>query len=177
MAIDPDDITIVALGPGVVRATWESDLPDPTFYLYRDGKHVSTQIDNSATIAFQPDDAVTIEVFDDPDERPTYGNTTRNHLEFTRSSDAMQYRVERFDGAEWQLHEIIDDAALESYRSKSAPLDDVTNVQYRVTPIADNHEAGTATTATVYTARRPDAPDVDFEYDEGSQKVTISAGA
>jgi len=156
------------------RLSWSSGLSDPTFYVYRDGELVGSTAQTSMDFLVDAGDSLVVEVLDDPDALPVAGYPARLLLAWGQVDNAEAYRVEEYIGSAWVLRAKVQDRGNQCFTWKSRPLEDCTSHQFRVVPVGDNANLGTALALTVLMVRHPDVPDVDYSYSALSATITIS---
>ena len=162
---------------------WTSDQVSPTYRVYRDGRLIATTTAQSITITVAAgSETPVIEVLDDAADLPAAGFPGRALLAWFRSATGSlnHFRVEEYVGAAWTLRRKLRDPgstinAAGYFTWKSRWLEDVTTHQFRVIPVGDNGNQGSAMTFAVFVVRHPDPPSVTVAWDSGTAKVTITA--
>lgn len=172
-----------------VLVTADSNLgPDGKvwYHWYVDGSYIASTTDNSHYIFLQADEQAQIEVVDtmDPDFDPVanapIGYPARKTIFWYRSmeSDIDYYRVDQKEGAgDWtEIGRVPHDDSPWHYSLLTPRLTDLTAYQWRVMPVDQAGNDGTATTYDAETVvRTPDAPDFTQTYDEDTDKITFAA--
>lgn len=167
--------TPVQLGPRAWRLSWSSDLPDPTFYVWRDGRLLMATAETSSEFSVPVGESLVVEVLDDADELPESHWPPRARLEWQGSTAVDHYRVEEYVGAAWTLRAKVPDHGEGRFHWESRVLEDETTHQFRVIPVGTNGNQGTARSFEILMVRVPDVPEVDYAYDEDTGKVTVTA--
>jgi len=172
----------------LTTVTVTTSLSSPVYYhWYRDGAHVGTTIDDpSYTFCVLPGEQAHIECVDtnDADYDPVAGApsdeapATRT-LFWCRSlgTDVDHYRVEQqADGGDWTLLATIPhDDTQWSYQYQTPRLTDLTAYAWRVVPVDQSGNQGTALALDAEdVVRTPDAPAFAATWDDGTQLVTFS---
>ena len=169
--------TITHLGGSSYIYEWTSDSGDPTFYIYdlAAGVLVTTTKGTSYTVTIEPGESAVLEVRESAYATIPRGYPGRLTLFWYATADTDHYRAEEYSGGQWVLRARILDDGRGHCHWHTRWLEDVTTHQFRVIPVGDNGNEGTAKTWSVLMVRYPDVPDQDFSYDEGTDKVTVAA--
>ncbi len=96
------------------------------------------------------------------------------------SSDVASYRVEQQkDGGDWvTIGRVNHDASLWDYQLVTPRLDDLASYAWRVVPVDQAGNDGTAVSESARTiVRTPDGPDFTIAFDEGTTRVTFTEAA
>jgi hypothetical protein len=117
--------------------------------------------------------APVFEVLDDPDEAPADGFPASSSLQWSRVADAASYRVEAYDGADWNEVASVDDDGGPYYRWDTGPLADAATHDFRVVAVGTNGVDGTAAPFAILMVRHPDPPAFTLEYDPGTGLITF----
>lgn len=169
-------LTVTRVGDVGFRLDFASDQPEPTFYVYRDGRAVSEGTQPSYLAVVLPGESPVFEVLDDAEAAPQEGYPAYVTLSwYAGGADVDRYLVQQFVSGVWTTKATVRDSGRPYFTWRSGTLADVTSHQFRVIPVGDNGNQGTATSFTVLMVRYPDPPDVAFSYDEGTGEVTVAA--
>lgn len=167
--------SVTAEGEGAFRVVWSSTLSTPTFYVFVDGKEVTRTTLTSRVFHVEAGATPVLEVLDDPDETPSLARTSRRQMQWQGSGATARYRIERYNGADWDEVGSVEDIGVGGlFDFNTDPLPDGTAASYRVVPIGTNDNEGTPAALTINQVRHPDPPDVGYAYAAGTQKVTIT---
>lgn len=177
--------------PAVWQLTFTSDLAAPTFRLYRDGiliRTIAGTDDNGdigsngeAVVEVAGDTFPVFTVVDDdtaaaPDGYPDHVTLGWYAADGPASSALTDYyRVDQYDGAEWNEVGRVPDTGAGYFTWASGTLADDTTHTFRVVPIGRNGNAGTAVTFAMLVVRYPDPPNVTYAFNAGAGTVTITA--
>jgi hypothetical protein len=74
------------------------------------------------------------------------------------------YRVEKYNGASWDLQEILVDDGRGYFSWRSPWLADVTVHTYRIVPVSSANNQGTPLSLVSLMVRHPDSPNVEVTY-------------
>jgi len=163
--------TATPTGNGAFRFAWTSDAVAPTFYFYADGELVATTTESFLLASGTA--GVVYEVLDTPTP-PTAAFPATMVLTWYASNDAVLYRIEKQDGADWdEVAEITADERT-YYTFRTSVLDDDTTHTFRVVPVSAAGNDGTPATHTALMVRNPDVPQVSYAYNAVGGTVTIS---
>lgn len=161
------------------KISWTSDLTPPVdFRVYREGRLVSSF--TSATgagellLSIPSGDHPFIEILDDDNAIPSIAFPGRPTLQWLSVSGTSYYRVDEYVSAVWTERRIIPEDGRGVYRFQTRWLPDVTQAQFRVVPVGENGNEGTAKAFTFTVVRHPDQPSVSYTYSSGTAKVTIA---
>jgi len=157
------------------RTSWSSDLEDPAFYVYRDGYLVAVTALGSMEFHIEGGESLVLEILDDADALPAAGFPGRLLLAWNSVDDADHYMIEEYVDSEWMERAQIADAGKPCFTWRTRFLEDCTEHQFRITPVGTNGNEGDPLTFIVLMVRHPDVPDVAYDYDDETAKVTISA--
>lgn len=175
----------VQLAPNLWRVSWSSDLgaPPATGYrVFRNGVQIGgTVYVESMDFTLDAGESLVVEVLDDPDASPSSAFPSRLTLGWRPVSGAASYRVDEYVASVWTARRVLLEDGSPYYRYETRVLEDVTSHQFRVVPVDEAGNDGTALSFTVLMVRYPDAPWPDaeaashFAYDDGTNEVTVSA--
>lgn len=151
---------------------YSSDLEDPWFYIYLDGVLIAETQQTAYNIAISMDEGSVIEVLDDPDIQPMQIFPGKVRLGWFFVAGTDYYRIDEYIGSAWVArYRMPENNGYLSWRSRF--LEDGQTHIFRVVPVGTNGNEGTARQFAVLMCRRPDVPDVDYSYNEGTGKVVI----
>lgn len=178
--------TVTRIGPRTLRVTATSDLgAGVVFYWYLDGAFVGSTSTGSRVFQLEAGDQAAVDVLDstdpsfDPVANAPAGYPARRILEWTRppEADVSSYLVEQQRAAEaWTALGVVPQRLEWSHRLLTPRLDDLETYTWRVTPYDAAGNAGTAITiGPELVVRRPDAPGWSLSFDDGAQRITVSA--
>lgn len=161
------------VGPNAVALTWSSDDSTAVFDVYVNGQLVLRGTkQRSLTLAARPDEAVVVDVFDDPNDVPDYARSTVGRVAFDAVADT-DYRIERLEGAEWELERLVGfDETRQQIRTRPISED---GESLRVTAINSDGQEGGPVAVSADIVRHPDPPVVDVVFSDSTKKVTVSA--
>lgn len=117
-----------------------------------------------------------VEVLDKPCSLPTIAFPGRVTLNWLSVTGASSYRVEELVSGTWTLRQTLLSHGGTAYTWGSRWLEDSTTHQFRVIPVDSGGNQGTALSFSFLMVRHPDTPDVRYEYNQGSQTITIAEG-
>lgn len=173
----------------VIIVTVTSDLSGTIYYhWYIDGAFIASTQSPTRSFILEAGDQVRIEVNDtndadyDPVANAPDGYPARRTIWWIRSTDddVANYRVEQKKGeGDWTSIGIVRrNGATWAYSLLSPRLDDLSAYQWRVTPVDEAGNDGTAKTVqSEDVVRTPDAPDFTATFDSGTTKVTFAEAA
>jgi len=167
-------LSIRRTGRSSVRLLFESDLPAPTFYVWRDGLYQgATSADHwDATVPFGAHPVW--DVFDDPDEEPELVLPDHLRLQWAAVSGADHYRVEELVGENWAQRARVASSGRGYYHYHTPRLADGETHQWRIVAVGADGNESTAASFTAVMARYPDPPAATYDYDEATGLVTIT---
>ncbi len=156
------------------------------YYWYVDGTYVTRTTAPGYSFYLDEDDQARVDVLASNDPYFDYvanappGYPARRSIWWVRSTDAdvKYYRVEQNkDAAGWvNIGLVSHDSTEWSYHLLSPRLVDLSTYQWRVIPVDEAGNDGTALTLdSEKVIRCPDSPDFAYSYDGGTTKVTFSA--
>lgn len=161
---------------------WSSDAAVPvTFRVYSEGALltpdglVSSDGLGEWTIVVSPGDYPFFEVLDKACSIPSIAFSGHLILQWYGIGN-KQYRVEKYNGASWDIQETITDDGRGYFSWRSLWLADVTIHTYRVMPVSTAGNDGTALSLICLVVRHPDSPNVLVTYNgPGPQTIRIAA--
>jgi hypothetical protein len=176
------------LGPLTIQVSVTSDLGGSPIYYhwYVDGRYDGKSLTNVRQFTLQAGEQADVICQDttstsyDPIANAPDGFPARKTLWWLASaaSDVELYAIEQQkDGGDWEEIGRVRDTGAWEYRFLTPPLDDLSTYRFRVKPYDAAGNAGTtlALDAAAETiVRKPDAPDFDISFDEGTAKITFS---
>lgn len=151
---------------------YSSNLSNPTFYIYLDGNLIAETKQTEYTIAVNLDEVSLIEILDDPDASPmqVFPGKARLGWFFVEGTD--YYRVDEYINETWvERRRLPENNGYLQWESRF--LEDGQTHLFHVVPIGINGNEGEAKQFAVLMVRRPDVPDVDYSYNEGTGNVTV----
>jgi len=154
-------------GAGLQTLSWESDLSDPIFQIFRGGELVATTTASSWTFSVQPGEQITVGVTDDGSNLTTYPD--RITLHWYVATDATHYRVEQQIGGEWIEQATIRTKGEATLAWQSGQLADSQTHTFRVIPISAAGNEGSAREFSGLLVRIPDAPAGTIKYNKITQ--------
>ena len=157
------------------RLQWSSDLPDPTYYIYRDGVLSEVGPAEDRTFFVGADSQVQIEILDDAGATPAEAFPGNAPISWEPVDGAVKYRIERREDPDWVEVQTLNATKWTTFQYQSPTLDDVTEHKFRVIPIDIGDIDGSAREFSFFMVRRPDRPLVTYTYDEGTAKITVAA--
>lgn len=166
----------IQVGPSTWRLLWSSDVSDPTYRIYVDGRPVTPTKAESGDFPLNllAGESGLIEILDD-ESPPTAAIASQVSLSWENVSGAGKYRIERFVDEEWVLVKEIA-ADQERIHHETLPLSgQASEHDFRVTLIGENENEDTPVEVNILMPRHPDPPIVGFAYSDGTKKVTIAA--
>jgi len=170
---------------GVVTVEVTSSLSNPWYHWYRDGSWCQRTKRPVASWYLEAGDAARVECIDttdaefDPVTNAPVGWSARETLWWIRSlaSDVDHYRVEqRKDGGTWaEVGSVPVVPHRWAYWFETPRLADLSEYEWRVTPVDGAGNAGTAIAVEARKmVRHPDAPRFAVTYNPGTSKVTFA---
>ena len=165
----PKQITLFSWG-----FSWSSDLEDPTYYIYVNGKLYLTT-ENTRFIYTQTSGMLFVEVFDNATDRPSDVITGKVEIYFKGVPDTQYYRIDKCVAGEWVEQARVMDLDQGYFKWLSDFLDDVTEYVFQVVPVGVNGNAGSGLPFICLVVRVPNIPDLDVTYSDITHKLTISA--
>jgi hypothetical protein len=162
------------IGPNGWRLSYQSDLPNPTFYIYQDGLLVDTTKATTRVLSVPAGESLVVEVLDDPAIKPEAAFPGRLTLGWYSVANAASYRIEEYVSSSWVQRKRVVESGRGYYQWKTRWLEDSTVHQFRVVPVGTNGNDGDPLVFSVLMVRHPDPPDVSYSYSAATQTVTIS---
>jgi hypothetical protein len=157
------------------RLTWSSDLPNPTFRVYRDGVLVETTTVATTVISVSLGQTPHIEVSDDVTD--VLDDAYPDHLILTwgRSATAASFRVDEHVDDDWvRRGTLTAEAGRTYYEFRTAKLADDTEHTFRIVPVSSVGVDGDAVEHVVLMVRRPDPPLLAATYDDDTATITVN---
>ncbi len=164
------------VGANLWRFTWTSDQMDPEYRVYLDGQLVSVQTAEQFDVKVEGEVSPVLEVLDSEDDVPNDAFPPYLRLGWLPVSDAVRYLVQQYDGGWVDVATLAAEADRAWYQYDTPGLADVTVHQWRVIPIDEAGNEGSALAFSVLMVRHPDPPDVTFTYD-GAMAGTVTIEA
>lgn len=158
------------------RVEWSSDLSAPTFYVWQDGVLIATTDAGFLDFLVESDEALVVEVLDDANEQPQTAFPGRFTFQWEAVSGTKAYRVEEYLSGVWTARHTLQHVPGQTlYSWRSRHLEDDTTHQFRVIPIGDDGNEGTALAVSRLMVRNPDPPTQSFSFNSGTGGVTCNA--
>jgi len=176
MSVTIDSVRRVDLRSWII--VWSSDLGGtPTFYVYQDGVLVNTTVDTEMVFMAELGECPLVEILDDADAVPMTaypGRLTLAWYATAAPTGTDHYKIEEYVDAAWVIRANVREISAGYYKWKTRFLEDSTSHQFKITPVGVNGNDGAATTLVCLMVRHPNPPAVDYVYDDGTGKVTVS---
>ncbi len=159
------------------RFTWSSDLPTPTFYIYRDGVALTPggTTETELIVPVLSGESAIIEVLDDAGALPERVFSGRATLGWHPSTGAEKYRVEEYVASVWVLRQTVFETGRGWYTWQSEVLADSSAHQFRAVPVGGNGVDGMPIAFDLYMVRHPDPAEAVQSYSPGTGELTFSA--
>jgi len=159
------------------RLNWETDAPSGTvFRVYRDGSLIGTTIETffDVFVENRPGERSVFEIRED-DSPPVYNVPVSLSLWWQGSPDASRYRVEKWNGVDWDLLAEVFEEGAPVYKYKTEPLENLTEHTFRIVAIdKSENESPDPFPMTIYTAQRPASPTWDGVWNPGTGELQIT---
>lgn len=181
--------------PAFWRLDFASDVPNATFRIYLNGVRVGTRAGteeppgsgNDVTgffvLSVPEGSSPVIDVLDDdtaaaPDGNPDYVTLVWYSPGGPLSAATVDYyRIDENIGSIWTETAYVPDTGAGYFTWTSEPLADGVTHQFRVVPVGQNGNPGTAVTFLMLVVRYPDPPAVTYAFNPGTGTVTIAAAS
>jgi len=167
-------LTKQQLGPQMWELTWASDLPTPTFYIYRDGILALSTTRTSHRFQVFEGEILQIEVLDDANTLPQPVFPRNVLLQWEPVTNAEKYLVQQWIDSAWTTVRTVLATGRAVMSHSTAKLTDRTQYKFRVVPVGTNGVNGTGREWTIDVVGRPDAPVASGVYDSGTGLVTFT---
>jgi len=155
------------------KITFSSDLPEPIFYIYIDGILAAETEQTEYILSAEVGTSFVVEVLDDANEQPMQVFPGRLRLFWFYVADTKYYRIDEYVASVWVSRKRMPQQ--NGYlQFESRFLEDGQTHTFRVVPVGENGNEGTAKQFQVLLVRFPDKPSVDYSYDEGTKHLTIT---
>lgn len=115
-----------------------------------------------------------VQVIDDAVSKADYAYPGQMTLFWYAVSGAVSYRIDEYVSSVWTERFSVIDQGQGAFTYLTRWLSDATAYQWRVMPIGENGNDGTALTYSFTTVRHPDVPSVSYAVDSGGN-LTVSA--
>jgi len=163
-------------GSAVYRLSWSSSLDDPTYYLYdlSTGKLLYSGPQPGYTLVSPAGVPLTFWVTDDNEESLPATYPGRMTLRWYEVTNASYYLIEEYVDAVWTVRARVPEDGRWVYNWQSRYLEDATTHEFRISAVDTAGNASAVVAFSELLVRRPDPPQVEYSYDEGTKKVTIS---
>lgn len=180
----PDPIVVITSIDRVDVATFKLSfrsqrVPPVSFRVFREGRLLQSITSQSGTgQVFLPvgsGESPFVEILDSPSLRPHPAYSGRLSLHWRRIANAVRYVVQENVSGVWTDRFTFLEAGQGNAIFLTRWLEDVTTHQFRVVPYDAGGASGTPLSFSALMVRHPDVPNVSFDYDAGTGKVTISA--
>lgn len=157
-----------------VQIKYSSDLSNPVFFIYIDGELYDTTEAASAIIRINPGESPVISIIDSliPGEIPAY-YPKYAALTWWYLNGAVEYRIEEYIGSAWVVRDTIPENGKGYYLWKSRVLEDCVSHSFRVIPVDEKGNDGTAQEFEILMVRIPDEPQCEFSYSAVTGELTL----
>lgn len=155
------------LSPTMYRVFFESDLADPTFYVWLDGRLFGTTTAGFLDVPVGIGQVGQVDVFDDANDAPAVVLSSTVTLRWDVGADVAVSRVEQWVTDAWVVRGQVPATGSGIGRWESAPLADSTEFLFRVVPVDGTGRDGIPREFSGVMCRWPDAPAVTVSVDSG----------
>lgn len=155
------------LGPTLVRVFFESDLAEPTFYVWLDGRLFGSTALGYMDVPVGLGQTAQVDVFDDAGAIPAAVYPAGVTLVWDVLADVALSRVEEWDGEVWVVRATVPATGSGLSRWESPPLEDGAAYLFRVVPVDGTGRDGNAREFSGVMCRWPDAPGGTVTVDSG----------
>jgi hypothetical protein len=156
------------------RVEWQSDQPNPQFWIYQDGILANQTTQTSGTFSVEPGTHLVLEVFDNATEKPAHQLSGKMALFWYAVPDTEKYYIEELVDSTW-IKRFTQFAGTQwTYHWKSRFLDDCQTHAFRIIPVGFNGVNGEPIQVAGYVIRYPDAPAPAVSYNATHHTLTLS---
>lgn len=167
-------LTVTQTGPREYLATWSTDVPGATVYVYRNGElWLSSATQTTQTFVVEPGEHILLEALDDAATEPAGAYGGRARIEWMGATGVGYYSVEEYVSGTWQERARISNRVGQQLVYRTPVLTDGSTAQWRVTGYDAAGVGGTPAAYTFAVVRWPDIPEVAGTYDSGTGDITI----
>lgn len=159
------------------RIRWTSNASTPvTFRVYKEGVlltpdgYESNDGAGEWILSVPPGEYPFFEVLDNASSLPSIAFSGHLTLQWYGTSN-KEYRVEKYNGATWDIKETIADDSRGYFTWRSVWLADVTTHTYRIVPVSTSGNDGTVLSLVSLVVRHPDVPSVTITYNGAGPKT------
>lgn len=173
------DVTAQRLDYDAVEVT-ENSVALSTLYWYEDGRLIASGVyPRSRIFTLQEGASRAIEVLDTTAAPEEQYPGEFLIVWYAEQAAAPTYKVQRWDfvDEEWDDERIVISAGEEVFNHLTPWISDGTVVRYRVLPVSEENIEGEALQFDWTVVCRPDAPDTEATFDEGTGQVTVDMAA
>jgi len=154
------------------RISWSGSAD--LYYIYLDGVLVGTTAQTWYDLTVGVGQRPLIDVLDDPAAVPAEVFPEGVTLAwYSSGAGTAGYRIDKWIDGDWVEQETVGETWYQTWTS-GAVADDTLHT-YQSTPLGINGNEGIPLQRSVLMVRRPDAPQVSFDYDALAGTVTISS--
>ena len=165
--------TPIRTGLQSVLLKFSSDQEDPLFYIYIDGILVAETGQTEYIVAIEAGESCMVEVLDDADALPMQVFPGKLRLGWFWVADTDYYRIDEYINEAWtQRRRMPCSGGYLNFQSRF--LEDGQSHTFRIVPINTAGNEGAAKQFAILMVRHPDPPDVDYDYDGETGKITIT---
>lgn len=143
-------------------------------YLYLDGLAWKRTLEDSVIVTPPVGMEVTLQAFDSESDVPDPVFPGQIALRWFGVANAVEYVVERENGAQWDEEMRMRSVGFCPYRWVSGLLDDVTVHTYRVLSVSMSGRVSVVKEQAVLVVRTPSDPGVAYSYDDVLDELTIT---
>jgi hypothetical protein len=167
--------TLTQIDSQTFKAVWESTLPTPTYYVYRD-KILSETINRNWTyIHVPPGEMVEFDVFDSPSDVPALAFPGKFYFSwFNEDDDIFVFEIAQLTDVGYVVVDRVESSTIQHYYEYMTNyLQDNTTYSFRITPIGFNQSRGVSVTFVQRMVRRPNPPTVNYSYNVNTGYLNV----
>lgn len=161
MAIIIDNITRIS--PTLAHVVYHATAGETTFYIWLNGKYVTSTTETSYDVTVSPSGMVVIDVEGDSATVPTFPSGIAV-FQWDTEDSTVQYRVSKYVDAAWVLKQVLPVSAAPVMQYRTELLAEGETHTYKIEGVDASGEICTARSLSVKPVRYPDPANLTAEY-------------
>ena len=166
------EIPSLQLGPRDWLLRYSSDLPDPIFRIYRNGKKIATTIHGQHHVVVDSFDRADFEILD-TDEAAAYNVPYRGTIWWYGNPVVAYYLIEQWIDPDWVQQAEVFETGEPIYRWQTGVLPNNEESQFRIRAFDHAGNESAALYLSKFVVRRPETTKWSWSYDSGTGQVTV----
>jgi len=160
------------LGERTFQLRFSSDLPDPTFYIWRGGQFLGSTKRGTWNLIVDEGDRADVDVLDVPGA-PSYAVPFKGSIWWQGDPRTAVYSVQQYVGAAWVEVANVLERGETVYKWETPFLENYQTHEFRIIATDPAGNESEALALSLFVVRRPEFTPWTYTYDSGTGRITV----